>query len=153
MKKITLLLMLMVASLSFGQLKKVEMTDSGAVEIGKVQPLGLPVMIELKKVAENMYIFNYRDAAFKTMDEYKTFVLVDTGSDLETLYGMIMEVFETKPKEPIALELKDQFLYINYTGKAVRFSSTLDKTPNSLLSSSAPFNKKQIEKLFGKAKK
>jgi hypothetical protein len=151
MKKLTLLLMLMVASVSFGQLKKVDVSKEAESEIGKIQPMGTPLMMKLNKAGENVYIFTYRDAAFQTMDEYKKFVLVDTGSDLETLYQMIVEGFTTKPKDPIVLELKDQFLYLSFDGKTMRFHSSSDKK-NESTSSSAPFNKKQIDKLFGKAK-
>jgi hypothetical protein len=151
MKKLTLLLMLMVASVSFGQLKKVDMSKGTSNQIGKIQPMGTPLMMELTKSGDNVYTFTYRDAEFQTMDVYKSFVLVDTGSDLETLYQMIVEGFATKAKEPVVLELKDQFLYLRFDGKVMRFVSSTDKT-GTITSSSAPFSKKQIDKLFGKEK-
>jgi len=153
MKKFTLLVMLFVASMSFGQLKKVDTSNmEKSVEIGKIQPLGQTPHMELTKLG-NTYTFTYKDVEFKTIDQYRKFTLNETGSDLETLYQMIMEGYEKKPVDPIMLELTDNIVWLRFEksfGMTVLKISSTEKYPNAPITQSNMFTKKQVEKLFGK---
>lgn len=155
MKKVTLLLMLLVASVSFGQLKRVETTKVERIEIGKIQPLGSPLLMEITK-SGNSYNFNYKDQKFEILEQYESFTLEETGSDFEELYKMIEEGLKTIPKEDIMLELNNQYVWLNFEkflgAPVVRFSSSTSKSGSAHISMSNQFTKKQIDKLFGKKK-
>lgn len=156
MKKITLLVLLLVSTVSFGQLKKVEEkpTDKG-VEIGKIQPMGQPVHMSCTKYGEDVYAFTYLDGEFlhnKTV--FHTFIFKDIDGAFNSLYDIIIKGFEEMPKEPIKLELDKEFLWIHFQKdmgiKLVYFESSYTKDDNSHKGISRKFTKKQIEKLFGK---
>jgi hypothetical protein len=151
MKKITLLLMLVVTSVSFAQLKKVEVTKWE--EIGKVGPFGLPKYIDCKK-AGDIYTFEYKDMKYPSIDEYKSFSFVNVDNTFEDLYATINNGFETMPKEDITLELPDYLLTLQFT-KAIGMNSvTIYSSPKTtnLVGKSVAFTKRQIDKLFGKKK-
>ena len=102
---------------------------------------------------DNVYTFTYQDVEFKTIEALRTFKLVDTGSDFESLYSMIKEGFVTPPSESIMLDLNDYIVWLdfgkNYGQNVVKFSSTL-KTMNAP-TFSWDFTQKQVDQLFGKA--
>jgi len=156
MKKITVLIMLLMASVSFAQLKRVDTSNfAKSEEIGKIQPLGQAPHMELTKLGD-VYTFTYKDVEFKTMDQFRSFTLKETGSDLETLYSMIMEGFEKKPEEPIMLELSDNIVWLRFEksfGMTVLKVLSSEKYANAPITQSNMFLKKQVEKLFGKGKK
>jgi len=153
MKKLTLLLILLVTSVSFAQIKKVEETKSAGVEIGKIQPMGQPAHMSITKDGD-IYGFTYKDAEFTHIVKYHSFFFRDVDNAYNSFYDMIMKGFEEMPAEPIKLELHDQFVWLKFSKqmgiKLVTFTSTIDKSPGSREISSKDFNKKQIEKLFGK---
>lgn len=155
MKKIILFIALTFTTVSFAQFKKVEKKETiNFTEIGKVQPLGMPMQIECKKTDDNIYAFSYRDTAFKTLDEYDHFFIKDVDGAFDAFYNAIIEGFETKPKDPIVLETDNQFIYITFVqnfGTLVSLGSS-DKTDGARKTHSATITKKQVEKLFGKKK-
>jgi len=157
MKKIILFLALTLTTTTatFAQFKKAEQKETTKfTEIGKIQPLGQPVQMECKKTENDIYAFTYRDAAYKTLDQYEHFLIKDVDNAFDSLFNAIVEGFETKPKEPIVLETDNQYIYIQFVqnfGTLVSLGSS-DKADGARKSYSATFTKKQIEKLFGKKK-
>lgn len=153
MKKITLIVLLLTASFSFAQLKKVEVTK--AETIGKAQQFGAPLEAEMTK-SGNTYTIRYRDAKFKTMDEYQSFSFDDIDNTLNDLYTTIEEGFKTMPKESIMLELPNHFIWLHFDkflgSSVLSISSSPSKEKDAPVYMSNQIAKKQIEKLFGKKK-
>lgn len=154
MKKIILLLALIFSTASFAQLKKVDTEALKSEEIGKIQPMGLPVQIEATKY-KGVYTFRYRDAAYKTMDNYTEFTFEDKDNTFEDLYTAIIDGFEKTPKETVTLSLPNYILSLKFE-KAMGLQTvtflTSPATQGDIVTKSASFTKKQIEKLFGKKK-
>lgn len=153
MKKLILLLALLTTTLSFAQLKKVEPTKSES--IGKAQQFGAPLEAEMTK-SGNIYTIKYRDAKFKTIDEYRSFSFEDVDNTLNDLYATIEEGFKTIPKESVMLELPNHFVWLHFSkflgSPILTISSSNDKSGNSQIYISNEIAKKQVEKLFGKRK-
>jgi hypothetical protein len=153
MKKFTILFLLVVTATSFAQIKKVEQVKSNSVEIGKIQPLGQPVHMSIEKDGD-IYSFIYKDEEFKHILQYESFIFKDVDNAYASFYDMIIKGFEEMPAEPIKLELEHQFVWLKFSKqlgiKLITFSSTNDKSTGARVTSSKDFNKKQIEKLFGK---
>ncbi len=151
MKKITLFLMLIISSASFAQLKKVEVTK--AEQIGKSQQFGGPLEAECFKTG-NVYTIRFRDASFKTIDQYRSFSFEDVDNTFNDLYATIEKGFEDMPKEPIMLELPDHYIWLDFHkflgSKVLSISCTEGKTKDSQVYVSNEIAKKQVEKLFGK---
>ena len=155
MKKITLLLMLFTATISFAQLKPVEESKSPLVEVGKIQPMGQPLQMSCSTNAEkNIYGFSYLDTEYKQLKQYENFILVETGQDFDTLYKTIMDGLAGKEEKSIKFELKDNLLWVNFVRSfgmtLVSFSSIKGKDEVLHKGTSNMFTKQQIEKLFGK---
>ena len=152
MKKIILLLVLTLSTVSFAQLKKVEAVKSE--EIGKVGPFGLPKNIDCKK-SGNIYTFEYKDMTYPNINEYKDFSFEDIDNTFEDLYKTISEGFETLPKEGITLTLPNYIITLQFT-KAIGMNSvTIHTAPAnnpSYVGHTIALSKKQIDKLFGKKK-
>lgn len=148
--------MLMVASVSFAQIKKVDTSQikETTEEIGKVELAG-KLYIKLTK-KDNVYTFTYQDFEFKTLEMFRSFSFEETGSDLESLYTMIQEGMTTPPAEDIMLDLKDNFVYLSFSknmgAPVVRFSSS-EKKPDAKHTGSWNLTRKEVDKLFGKSKK
>lgn len=153
MKKVALLLMLLTASVSFAQLRKVEVTK--AEVIGKAQQFGAPLEAECTKLG-NRYTIKYKDSQFKTLTEYREFSFEDVDNTFNDLYAAIEEGFNTMPKEPVMLELPDHYVWLNFSkflgAPVLRFSSTNSKSKDAPIYVSNEMAKKQVEKLFGKKK-
>ena len=152
MKKITLLLVLLVTSASFAQLKKIETVKSE--EIGKVGPFGLPKYIDCQK-AGNTYTFEYKDFKYPNIDEYKEFSFEDVDNTFDDLYKTIIEGFETAPKEPITLGLPNYILTLQFNKAIGMTNLVIYASPannSSYVGQTVALTKKQIEKLFGKKK-
>ncbi len=156
MNKIAIIVMLVVSSATFPQLKKVDTSTIKKDEvIGKAQQFGAPLEAELTK-SGNTYTLRYRDSQFKQLEQFREFSFEDVDNTFNDLYATIEEGFKTMPKEPIMLELPNHYLYLSFEkflGSAVLvISSTRDKSPTSDVYLSNQIAKKQIEKLFGKKK-
>ena len=148
-----LLGMLLTATMSFAQLKKVQSTPSEP--IGKAQQFGAPLEAEITK-SGNVYTVSYRDMQFKTLNEYRTFTFEDVDNTFNDLYAAIEEGFNTMPKEPVMLELPNHYVWLKF-GKflgspVLTISSSYNKTKESPIYFSNEIAKKQVEKLFGKKK-
>lgn len=153
MKKIILLFALTLSTLSFAQLKKVETVKSE--EIGKAQQFGAPLEAECTK-SGNTYTISYRDAKFKTLNEYRTFSFEDVENTFDALYSAIEEGFKTMPKEAVMLELPNHYVWLKFDkflgSPVLTLSSSYNKTTESPIYFSNQIAKKQVEKLFGKRK-
>jgi len=153
MKKITFLLMLLISSASFAQLKKVEPTKSEI--IGKSQQFGGPLEAEITK-SGNTYTLRFRDAKFKTIDEYRSFSFEDVDNTFNDLYATIEQGFKDMPKEDIMLELPNHYVWLTFSkflgSPILTLSCSANKTNPDLIYFSNEMAKKQVEKLFGKRK-
>ncbi|TRW23987.1 hypothetical protein FMM05_12580 [Flavobacterium zepuense] len=154
MKKFILLFTVMLTTVSFAQIKKVDTTTSSGEVIGKIEPFGQSLEMECTKNG-NVYNFRYLDHQYSTLKEYANFSFEDVDNSFEDFYKMTIELFETKPKESVMLEVKDYYIWVAYKKTmgiaSVSFKSSL-KTVGAPISYTKEFNKKQIEKLFGKNK-
>ena len=150
MKKITLVLMLMLATVSFGQIKKVE--SAPRTEIGRLKS-GTSLAMKCEKEG-NTYYFTFEDVSLNLVKNQKTFKIEDIDNAFETLYAMVKEGVETQPKEFTVLEVENGYVYLMYSKtmgiKCVSFGHSLTKGEDAVISYSSPFNKKQVDKLFGK---
>jgi len=155
MKKISVLFMLFSVAICTAQLKQIEESKSNLIEVGKIQPLGLPIQMSCSTDSEKkFYGFTYLDTEYKQLKEYEKFVLVETGNDFDTLYNMIIEGLKAKEEKSIKLELKDNIIWVNFVRSfgmtLVTFSSIDGKNESLHKGTSNMFTKKQIDKLFGK---
>ncbi|MBC6109947.1 hypothetical protein ACFOG5_07770 [Pedobacter fastidiosus] len=153
MKKITLLLaLILIYSLCFGQIKKLEIPKKEL--IGKIAPGGnSTISIECYKYEDSTYLFRYLDAKFSRITEWKQFSIKST-EDLNTLYSYLQNGFKEMPKENVLLDIGNGYLLLNFSkflgGKVVRIyhSTTLDE--NGVVGYTNMYTVKQIDKLFGK---
>ncbi|MFD2603827.1 hypothetical protein [Flavobacterium suzhouense] len=152
MKKMFLLVMLLTASMSFAQLKKVQTTPSES--IGKAQQFGAPLEAEITK-SGNKYTVKFRDQQFKTLDEYREFSFEDVDNTFNDLYAAVEEGFTTMPKESVMLELPDYIVGLHFSkflGAPVLRFSCATKVKDAPVYFSNEIAKKQVDKLFGKKK-
>lgn len=151
MKKITLFLLFMISAISSAQLKRIEKAPNENDLIGKVSVAGNFAM-KIEKLGDTYY-FTYRDVNFKHIYETKEFKLQDIDNAFESLYAILVDGFESMPKESIELEFPDGMLSLQYT-KVFGISSVCfyhtDK--NGITGYTMEINRKQIDKLFGKKK-
>lgn len=150
----TLIILLALPLFAFGQIKEIEMNKS--IEIGRAAPGGVPAMTLTKVVSPGgetlNYIFRYKDYKFTRIDEWKSFE-VNNSEDVEYLYQKIISGLENLPEESIMLDLSNGFvIWLEFKkimgNNWVRISSgTLD---SQIIGFSNQFNKKHINKLFGK---
>ena len=151
MKRIILGLSLFICSISFSQIKVVELPD--AEKVGKITPRGVKT-IECEKLNDTYY-FNYRDAKFTTIENWKTFKIKDIDNAFEGLYSLIQKGFEEMPKKDTMIETNDGFIWLNFEKflgvKVISFRHSLDKTA-TVIGTTGQYNKKQVDKLFGKNK-
>lgn len=157
MKKFTILLMLIVTSASFAQLKKVESKADSFVDVGKIQPLGMPNQMYCRKdAANNIYAFSYQDMEYKSLVEYEHFFFKDVDNAFDSLYDMIIAGYKDRPEKSIELQTEHNVIWVNFVKSfgmtMVTFSSTADAEGKLHKGTSNMFTKKQIEKLFGKNK-
>lgn len=154
MKKITLFVVLLVSSVSFAQLKKLDNPPAVKVEVvGKAQQFGMPLEAECSK-AGNTYTIKFRDAEFVQLTKYREFSFEDVDNTFNDLYAAIEEGFKTMPTEPIILELPNHLVWLRFEKNLgflyMKISFSTDKSTTSTIYISNPILKKQVEKLFGK---
>lgn len=153
MKKLTLLIVLLVSSVSFAQLKKVETTK--AEQIGKAQQFGAPLEAEITK-SGNTYTVSFRDSQFTTINEYRHFSFEDVDNTFNDLYATVEDGFKNMPEEAVMLELPNHYVWLKFDkflgSPVLSISFSDDKGSSALIFKSNQIAKKQIEKLFGKKK-
>lgn len=152
----TSLILMLFCSFVFGQIKEIE--TSKFIEIGKASPGGLVGMTLKKMISADgeleKYIFSYKDYKYYRLNVWKEFE-VNNDEDLEYLYNKIIEGLETLPDETIMLDLSNgSVIWLEFKKSMgsnwVRISSGDLRT--EVIGFSNQFNKKQIQKLFGKFK-
>jgi hypothetical protein len=150
MKKITLLLMLLMVSVSFAQLKTTKVEEG--VTVGKIGPLGQNQVI-LEKYSNN-YVLAYRDMTYPAITEVKSFVLVD--NEVEDLYNFIVKGFEEKSVGETIVELKQAKISVEFVKTLgivnVKILHWVTKD-GSVTGFTQYMTKKQVDKLFGKQSK
>ncbi|WP_116788069.1 hypothetical protein [Flavobacterium psychrotrophum] len=152
MKKFTLFVVLLVSSVSFAQLKKVDVVK--AEPIGKVGgALGTPKSIECTKTG-NTYTFEYRDMKLTSIEAYKEFSFDDVDNTFEDLYKTIIDGFENTPKEDVVLSLPNYIITLDYTKALgiVNLNMYITLKNTDVTGLTAALSKKQVDKLFGKKK-
>ena len=145
MKKITIIFTLLFSTLAFSQIKIIK-TDE-LIEVGKDNSVGL-----YKR--GNKYVFNYQDVNAGNLNTIRSFTFSDLNNDLETFYLLIIDGLNTLPKADITLDLPDDILELhferNYGQPTVQFIQNINKT-KKYYGKSQFLNRKQVEKIFGKA--
>ncbi|MDV4024910.1 hypothetical protein CMT52_11260 [Elizabethkingia anophelis] len=145
MKKTILFFALVVSTFLFSQIKVDN--SPNPIQIGKITAGS----ITLDKTGDK-YTFCYNDAKFTKIDSFKCFSFIETGSDLDNLYNIIMGGFETAPKENIKLDLPNDKVELHFEKMmgvvSMRFSQLNKET--GVYGYSGYMSKKQVNKLFGK---
>lgn len=151
MKKLTLLFLILVATVANAQIKRVE--TAKREEIGKIAPMGSMSMILEQQ--GNTYIITYRDVKYTSIDALKSFTFEETGTDLDNLYNMIMDGFENTPESDIKIELPNDTIWLHFEKAMgiVNFQFIHAESKLEIYGYSQFLNKKQVTKLFGKKKK
>lgn len=151
--KITFLL-LFVSAVSFAQIKVKEASEDKQEVIGELKTFG-EVQFFMTK-SENMYIMSFKDINFTKLLQYETFTFNDVDNAFESLYKLIIDGFESKPDEPIVLELPEGDLEIHFPKLMgivnVQFKFTKKSNP-SYTAVSGGLTEKKVMKLFGKDEK
>ena len=145
MKKITILFTFLLSTLAFSQIKIIQ-TDE-LIEVGKDNSVGL-----FKR--GNKYVFNYQDVNAGNLNTIRSFTFSDLNNDLDTFYRLIIDGLNTLPKLDITLELPEDILELhfekNFGQPTVQFVQFINK--NKKFTGKSQFlNRKQVEKIFGKA--
>lgn len=150
MKKVLIFMMLMAASVSMAQIKKVDVAKEDKEEIGKITPAG-KLAIKCDRIGDT-YSFSYYEAANKS-NEVK-FNVKNVDNAFASLYEMVSDGFTNMPKDPVLIELPDGYLWLSYRRfqsavvMKLAFSAAKEKDV-AKLPYSQEFNKQQINKLFG----
>ncbi|MBS1550146.1 MAG: hypothetical protein JSS94_09845 [Bacteroidetes bacterium] len=145
MKKLTIFFFILISSLAFSQIKIIQ-TDA-LIEVGKDNSVGL-----YKR--GNKYVFNYQDINAGNMNTIRSFTFSDLNNDMDTFYKLIIDGLNTLPKTDITLELPEDILELhfekNFGQPTVQFIQYINK--NKKFTGKSQFlNRKQVEKIFGKA--
>lgn len=147
MKRLAFILFLTV-TFTNAQLKEIKTPER--VEIGKIAPLG-QLHILCEKVG-NDYVFTYRDANYMQIDDFKGFSF-NGEETFDALYQKIHDGFKNVPKEPIMLELDNEYLWLDYTkvmgAVSFRFKHSVTND-GSVIGYSVWMTRKKVERLFGK---
>jgi len=147
MKRFTLFVMLIISSVSFAQLKKVDVVKPTFIGSAGSQS------VECTKLG-NTYTFVYADLNFPNIKANKEFSFNDVDNTFEDLYKTIADGFENMPKEDVNLSLPDYLLTLKYKKTMGIVSLYLESSRNGsgVTGSTYPLTKKQVDKLFGKKK-
>lgn len=145
MKKITILFSFLISTFAFSQIKIIA-TDE-LIEVGKDNSVGL-----FKR--GNKYVFNYQDVNAGNLNTIRSFTFSDINNDMDTFYKLIIDGLNTLPKSDITLELPEDILELhfekNFGQPTVQFVQFINK--NKKFTGKSQFlNRKQVEKIFGKA--
>ena len=144
--KVTLLLIasLFVLTSSFGQLDVKE--ASTPEKIGEIKIAGEHSISLSYNEEPVFYTFMFKNQKYKSINDLKSFSFY-SKEDLESLYSIIEDNLGNKSKKELEIKLRnDNTLTLKFTGKQVSFLLW----DGVALHYSAPYNLKQINKLFGK---
>lgn len=144
MKKILLLIVLSFSFSAFSQIKVLK--NENLLVVGKESSVTL-----YKK--QNKYLFNYQDINNSNLNTFRSFYFHDINKDFDHLYKIISDGFIDVPANEITLELPSDIIGLNfkrnYGQVTVQFIQYINKN-KKYVGKSQFFNKKQIDKLFGK---
>ncbi|MDM1514469.1 hypothetical protein [Myroides odoratimimus] len=152
MKYLYSLILVLVCSISFGQIKKLDNPKKEL--IGKIAPGGAStVTMECYKYDSGYYLFRFKDFQYSHLNEWKKFE-VNSDEDFETLYSYLKDGFENMPEENVILDLGKDVLFLKFSrflgGKVVRINHASDLSSLAILGYTNQYTQKQIDKLFGK---
>lgn len=149
MKISYILTFLLISSMSFGQIKKVETEPSEL--IGKIGSIG-ETWLKLEKSGD-VYTFTYKDMKYTQLTDFKSFSFIDEDNAFEDLYNIILKGLDEVPSEPIMLEIPNGYLWLEFgktLGKPfVTFSHSVGKS-GDVIGKSTWMNRKKLDKVFGK---
>lgn len=120
------------------------------VIIGKTGTTNIDWVVLKKK--GDLCTFTYQDNTNTAVSVFKSFSFKDVDNALEGFYKVIMDGFETLPKEDVQVDLPDETIKLQYTkemgmAKMKMKITYKDKTDPGM---TVWLNKKQINKIFGK---
>ena len=165
MKKL-LLILLCLPMIGLGQIKRIENTTTQK-KIGKLDNiLGVMSITKYNKINSVDYKVYFRNCKYMELNDYSEFTFEETGSDLESLYSMIIDGFNFEKKgvlykhalnykiyNEIIIDIgKERRVFLMYgkKGFAPITFKFLYKDEYGTESWSQWLNKKQINKFFGK---
>ncbi|MDO6813788.1 hypothetical protein [Tenacibaculum soleae] len=145
MKKILLSLLLLTATISFSQIKRVK--TAKPIKIGAA---GTVVCEKLN----NTYIFTFQDINYTHIDEYKSFQFDDIDNAFDNFYDILMEGFKNLPEEDIELKLPNKIVTLKYMKTFGVTNLTIITSDDNGISGRSEFiTKRRAMKIFGKKKK
>lgn len=124
--------------------------------IGQAAPGGVSAM-KCQSVTtpegEKYYLFSYKDYSISwQLNEWKDFK-VNNEDDFESLYQRIIEGFDNPPEDAIMLDLSSgDIIWLAYKKAMGSYFIQISsgKLNSNIIGFSNQFNRKQINKLFGK---
>jgi hypothetical protein len=149
MKKLLVITMVLTSFVSYGQIQEINIPKSTIV--GSIIPMNVfitELTYTTQSNGEKVYEWKYRNGKYTTLDSYEIIKFSGDGNTLETLYGMIKNVFKSDDIKNYNKEvmLGNSLLIIKgyrYMGiNGVTFFTEKGWIP--------AMNEKQIDKLFGK---
>jgi hypothetical protein len=130
---------------AFAQIKVLK--NETLVEIGKDNSVGL-----YKK--DDKFTVNYQDLNTANLNTFRSFSFQNLNKDVSGLYELIANGFIDAPESNIVLELPNDIIELhfekNYGTPTVQFIQYINKN-KKYVGKSQLLNKKQIDKIFGKA--
>ncbi|GAA4153992.1 hypothetical protein GCM10022217_10370 [Chryseobacterium ginsenosidimutans] len=130
---------------AFAQIKVLK--NETLVEIGKDNSVGL-----YKK--DDKFTINYQDLNTANLNTFRSFSFQNLNKDVSGLYELIANGFIDAPESNIVLELPNDIIELhfekNYGTPTVQFIQYINKN-KKYVGKSQLLNKKQIDKIFGKA--
>lgn len=153
MKKVILFFAIAFCAIAFAQIKIDNSPNS--ITIGKITAGSITLSKKNDTELGDVYSICYNDAKFTKIDSFKCFGFIETGNDLDKFYNVIMEGFDSSPKENIKLDFPLDKIELNFEKMmgivSMRFNQFNKRT--GIYSYSGFVTKKQIDKLFNKNNK
>lgn len=106
MKKVLLLLLLVVSSVSYSQIEFIETSQSEVV--GKIS------YVYLEKIGDTDYNFFFKNIN-AIGHEYVSFSFKNLDNDIDKLYNGIMQGFADVPRDPLKMKANGQIVWLKYT--------------------------------------
>ena len=151
MKNLITLLLLVVSTTTFSQIKKIE-ANTETIEIGKITPGGIKTIYS-EKVNDEYYLIHYKDAKYTKIDEWKSFT-INNEQDFNDFFDLIIEGFNDIPNDAIMLDTPNGFIWLSYIkvfGKPyARIGFSTSNTQYANVGFSNQYNERQIRRLFAK---
>lgn len=146
MKNIVVCALILISSLSYGQIGQVENIEETTI-IGynwKMNPRIDLTRVENDSLQKKYHYFHYLNAKYTSIQDFRTLGFFADQNDLDKLYQILINVMESNKEITFSLGEHQIFASCNKSTLAINVSS--DTETESLFF----LNRRQLERLFGK---